>query len=245
MTNRRKLILITYDPSNGMHYRRELLDFFGDAVDIEIHTICEGLGNGLSGDAVLTLSPISNNRLTPHLKEEIEIIHGSKVLTKAAYQRLMDLPKGTRAFLITTNKTASFDMATYLYQIGVNHIDFVPFYPGCASDPNLDIAITPGQTRFIPEHVRQVVDLGWRRISLDTFMSLMVVLRLKSEALIERLYHLSRDIMSHDFLTTPLDNVSRLKDMLSMMIDEIEDGILFLSNAGRPIFENNAFAWTG
>lgn len=72
-------------------------------------------------------------------------------------------------------------------------------------------------------------------------MSLMVVLRLKSEALIERLYHLSRDIMSHDFLTTPLDNVSRLKDMLSMMIDEIEDGILFLSNAGRPIFENNAF----
>lgn len=241
MTNRRKLILITYDQSNGMHYRRELLDFFGDAVDIEIHTICEGLGNGLSGDAVLTLSPISNNRLTPHLKEEIEIIHGSKVLTKAAYQRLMDLPKGTRAFLITTNKTASFDMATYLYQIGVNHIDFVPFYPGCASDPNLDIAITPGQTRFIPEHVRQVVDLGWRRISLDTFMSLMVVLRLKSEALIERLYHLSRDIMSHDFLTTPLDNVSRLKDMLSMMIDEIEDGILFLSNAGRPIFENNAF----
>lgn len=73
-------------------------------MDIEIHTICEGLGNGLSGDAVLTLSPISNNRLTPHLKEEIEIIHGSKVLTKAAYQRLMDLPKGTRAFLITTNK---------------------------------------------------------------------------------------------------------------------------------------------
>ena len=40
MTNRRKLILITYDQSNGMHYRRELLDFFGDAVDIEIHTIC-------------------------------------------------------------------------------------------------------------------------------------------------------------------------------------------------------------
>lgn len=241
MTNKRKLILITYDQSNGTHYRRELLDFFGDAVDIEIHTICEGLGNGLSGDAVLTLSPISNNRLTPHLKEEIEIIHGSKVLTKAAYQRLMDLPMGTRAFLITTNKTASFDMATYLYQIGVNHIDFVPFYPGCTSDPTLDIAITPGQTRFIPEHVRQVVDLGWRRISLDTFMSLMVVLRLKNEAQIERLYHLSRDIMSHDFLTTPLDNVSRLKDMLSMMIDEIEDGILFLSNAGRPIFENNAF----
>ena len=68
VTNKRKLILITYDQSNGTHYRRELLDFFGDAVDIEIHTICEGLGNGLSGDAVLTLSPISNNRLTPHLK---------------------------------------------------------------------------------------------------------------------------------------------------------------------------------
>lgn len=86
-----------------MHYRRELLDFFGDAVDIEIHTICEGLGNGLSGDAVLTLSPISNNRLTPHLKEEIEIIHGSKVLTKAPTRGNGSCPRHP-AFLITTNK---------------------------------------------------------------------------------------------------------------------------------------------
>ena len=37
------------------------------------------------------------------------------------------------------------------------------------------------------------------------------------------------------------DKVSMTEEELKVMIDEIEDGILFLSNAGRPIFENNAF----
>lgn len=241
MQTKRTLILITYDQLNGQHYKKELLDFFGDILDIQIHTVLDGIGYHLQGDAVLTLSPISNNELAAHIEGDAEIIHGSKVISKAAFRQLMKLPKGTKALLMTTNKTSAFEMATYLYQIGVGHIDFMPSYPDCPEVYDLDTAVTPGQLRFIPSYIKHTVDLGWRCISLDTYMSLMVALKLKNEALIEKLYLLSRDILSHDFLNTPLDNVSRLKDILSMMIDEMEDGILFLSVNQRPVFENNAF----
>ncbi len=241
MKKKQKLILITFDQANGQHYCQELLDFFGSTLEVDVQSISDGLGFNLTGDAVLTLSPISNASLAAHLKEDVEVIHGSKVISKAAYQQLTNMPAGTKALLMTTNKTSSFEMATYLYQIGINHIDFMPSFPDCTEVYDLDTAVTPGQIRFIPSYIKNVVDLGWRRISLDTYMSLMVVLKLKNEAYIEKLYHLSKDILSHDFLNTPLDNVSRLKDMLSMMIDEIDDGILFLSTNKRPVFENKAF----
>lgn len=241
MEPKKKLILITYDQRNSLHYETELLDFFGDILDIELQTVFDGIGYDLDADAVLTLSPISTSHLAPHLREDVEIVHGSKVITKTAFKQLKDLPPGTKALLITTNKTTSFEMATYLYQIGMNHIDFYPYSPGSAEEYELDTAITPGQTHFIPNYIKNVVDLGWRKISLDTYMSLMVILKLKSEALIEKLYHLSKDVLSHDFLSTPLDNTSRLKDMMSMIIDKMEDGILFLSTSYRPVFENTAF----
>ena len=57
---KKKLILITYDLLNAMHYRQELLDFFGGLFELETHTITDEIGEHLKADAVLALSPINN-----------------------------------------------------------------------------------------------------------------------------------------------------------------------------------------
>ena len=44
---KKKLILITYDLLNAMHYRQELLDFFGGLFELETHTITDGIGEHL------------------------------------------------------------------------------------------------------------------------------------------------------------------------------------------------------
>ena len=48
---KKKLILITYDLLNAMHYRQELLDFFGGLFELETHTITDGIGEHLKADA--------------------------------------------------------------------------------------------------------------------------------------------------------------------------------------------------
>lgn len=131
-------------------------------------------------------------------------------------------------------------MATYLYKIGINHIDFVPTYPDCDEIYDLDTAITPGQIRFIPKYIKNIVDLGWRKISLDTYMSLLVVLKLKNEKFIEKLYKLSKETLSHDFLNTSLDNISKLKTILYMTIDEIGDGLIFFNTFNKVTFVNKS-----
>ncbi|WP_131000701.1 sigma-54 interaction domain-containing protein, partial [Clostridioides difficile] len=105
---------------------------------------------------------------------------------------------------------------------------------------DLDTAITPGQIRFIPKYIKNIVDLGWRKISLDTYMSLLVVLKLKNEKFIEKLYKLSKETLSHDFLNTSLDNISKLKTILYMTIDEIGDGLIFFNTFNKVTFVNKS-----
>lgn len=52
-------------------------------------------------------------------------------------------------------------------------------------------------------------------------------IKTKNEKFIEKLYKLSKETLSHDFLNTSLDNISKLKTILYMTIDEIGDGLIF------------------
>ena len=200
--DKKKLILITHDKLNSDHYKEELTNFFGDEIIIETQNILDGIKENLEGDVVLSLSPLTSNFLIKHFKEDIEIIHGTKALSKLGYEKMMKLPPGTKSLLMTTNKTSAFEMATYLYKIGINHIDFVPTYPDCDEIYDLDTAITPGQIRFIPKYIKNIVDLGWRKISLD--------------------------------------NISKLKTILYMTIDEIGDGLIFFNTFNKVTFVNKS-----
>ncbi|HGE7870137.1 TPA: sigma-54 interaction domain-containing protein [Clostridioides difficile] len=71
-------------------------------------------------------------------------------------------------------------------------------------------------------------------------MSLLVVLKLKNEKFIEKLYKLSKETLSHDFLNTSLDNISKLKTILYMTIDEIGDGLIFFNTFNKVTFVNKS-----
>ena len=238
---KKKLILITYDLLNAMHYRQELLDFFGGLFELETHTITGGIGEHLKADAVLALSPINNEDILKHFDDEPVIIHGVKAISNTGYKKLMNIVPGTKVLLMTTNRTSAFDMATYLYQLGINHIDFIPSYPDNPETYNVDIAVTPGQMRFIPAYITKVVNIGWRLISADTLMSVMVALGIKTNKLLEKLYETSKEILNSDFSHAPLDLYSNTKDLLNLTINLIDDGLLFLTTTDQPTFVNQAF----
>lgn len=238
---KKKLILITYDLLNAMHYRQELLDFFGGLFELETHTITDGIGEHLKADAVLALSPINNEEILKHFDDEPIIIHGVKAISNTGYKKLMNIVPGTKVLLMTTNRTSAFDMAAYLYQLGINHIDFVPSYPDNPETYSVDIAVTPGQMRFIPSYITKVIDIGWRLISADTLMSVMVALEIKTNSLLEKLYQTSKEILNSDFSHAPLDLYSNTKDLLTLTINLIDDGLLFLNTSDHPAFVNQAF----
>ena len=72
-------------------------------------------------------------------------------------------------------------------------------------------------------------------------MSVMVALEIKTNSLLEKLYQTSKEILNSDFSHAPLDLYSNTKDLLTLTINLIDDGLLFLNTSDHPAFVNQAF----
>lgn len=238
---KRELILITYNKLNADHYTNELLSFFDHSINIKSYTITDGLPENISGDLILVLTPIAELDLKSHISANTQIIYGKKVITKEAYEKLLNVPPDTKAILMTTNKTSSFEMATYLYKIGISHIDFMPSYPENRERLDLDTAVTPGQIYCIPPYIKNIIDLGWRHISADTLMAVLVSLKLHNENFTDKIMNLSQILLNSDFQCSQLDKISVSEEMLYQIINVINDGLLFINKDHRPVFVNTAF----
>ena len=57
-----------------------------------------------------------------------------------------------------------------LNQLGVNHIEFIPFYPGAEPVEGIGLAVTPDEERYVPDSVKQVVNIGQRCLTSETMI---------------------------------------------------------------------------
>ena len=64
-----------------------------------------------------------------------------------------------------------------LYHLEIDYLDLVPFEQGKAY-PDINIAITPAERRFVPQSIGTVIDIGHRCIDISTFIRIINILRI-------------------------------------------------------------------
>ena len=57
-----------------------------------------------------------------------------------------------------------------LNQLGVNHISFIPFYPGAEPVEGVTMAVTPDEERYVPQGVEHVMNIGHRCLTSETMI---------------------------------------------------------------------------
>ena len=65
----------------------------------------------------------------------------------------------------------------------MNHIEFIPFYPGAEPVEGIGLAVTPDEERYVPDSVKQVVNIGQRCLTSETMIE--AALKLGLEELLE------------------------------------------------------------
>jgi len=63
--------------------------------------------------------------------------------------------------------------------LGLNHLDYVPCYPGTTHVPCLEVALTPGEPQHVPAFVKRVIDIGDRVIDAKTIIDMASALGLE------------------------------------------------------------------
>ncbi|CAK4828092.1 unnamed protein product [Aphanomyces euteiches] len=121
-----------------------------------------------------------------------------------------------------------------LQSLGIDHIEYHPYYPGSKNVSRIPLAITPGEISLVPQFVEEIVDIGPRLIDITSVMEILAHLNLLEQRGAEISTKYTRKIID---LSKNLAQANRESNQLNkhfkQVLDGVDNGILAVDIKGR------------
>ncbi len=241
----KKIAVITLTYPASLFYASQIKTLFGDLVDVATYNAFDGSVKNIDTADVYVVSTDAFESISDYEKfipDTIPRVEISVDFTKKNIETLMSIPKNTCAYFVNLSEIMVRESIARLSQLGVNHINFIPYFPGIKKAKSCDMAVTVGEKRYVPGGVKTVIDLGHRVLDSSTIVEL--ALRLKLDYLLE-----SEDFKEH-FNTIASSNYSfnqlfgrslNMESQFEILMEIIDSGIIGV-NGDNVIFACNSKA---
>lgn len=237
----KKIGIVSHDKESVYFYHNQLKSLFKDNVGFELHSFEDDNISNINADIIL----VSMHSMYETVKKQVSncynIIIADITLKKDALEKIMDIPENTKAFLVNINSEMAIDTIALIYQYGVTHIDFIPYYPGKEEISDVTIAITPGETEYVPKSINKVIDLGHRVLSQKTIVDIAIKLNLGHLLQTNDFQNYFQSIVVNSCgLENLLGKTNVLEKQLDLLLQILDDGIIGLNSNGVICFLNDA-----
>ena len=175
----KRLAILTWDSDSVALYARQVREFLGEDIEIETYSVQGGNAGRVAPADVYLVSTcaFADRDLTQLLPGGGEVVISEVRITQEGLRRLMEVPRNTQALLVNINQPMATETIAMLNQLGVTNIHFTPYWPGAPEPPALPLAVTTGESRYVPGGVETVIDLGPRLLSGNTLTELAFYLK--------------------------------------------------------------------
>lgn len=236
--NRKTVVIVTKGMDVSDFYKKQIEKLFTDSVDVKSYSttvytsdncICENTIPIEKGDIYLITTDAFASQKLRHQKlgQDVDYIELKVDLTENNITELLELEDGTEAMLVNMSSIMAKEVISRLSQLGINHINFVPVYPEMKETPNIEVAVTPGEQRFVPKNVKRIIDIGHRSIDIETIVEL--ALKLEREDLLEseRFKNYFQKMAKKNYSIDKLyGKSSRLETQFERLLSALDDGIV-------------------
>jgi transcriptional regulator with PAS, ATPase and Fis domain len=204
---KKKVAVISWDAVAAKRHTIQTAEFFGDEIEVESYSVQDGSISCLRKADLYLVSTCAFHEykdVNEFLPWGGDVVILQLTITKESFYRLLEIPRNTSALLVNINPRMATETIAYLNKIGVNNITFYPCYPGVEEIPPCNLAITPGETQLVPTHIKNVIDIGNRELSLETILEAALKLRMEHILNTRRYRDYAARVVDNDF------NVRRL-----------------------------------
>ncbi|GED70857.1 Fis family transcriptional regulator [Brevibacillus reuszeri] len=211
---------------------QEIMDGY---VQISSYSIEEELPKSLHNQLVVLSHPLvlEEPKVRACIGTDCKVIIAKRIINYENIDKLLYLPAGTRALYVNDSFETCMESIESLKKLGIEHIHYIPFYPGLQNARKIEIAVTPGAFELIPEHVHDVVNIGPRLMDISTIHQILDHFQL----------HEPEDVISQRYLRKIIQLSKRLADAnqiatnlnkhLNEVLDGVNDGILTITQGGK------------
>lgn len=200
---KKKLAVITLAKAVAQFYVRQLNSLFGSRTDVVSYNFEDSSAFHIQPADLYVVSTSASESYQDAQKwipQGSSFIISNITITKYALKQLLTLPRGTRALLVNLNLKMALEVIADLHHLGVNNIEFIPFYPFADPVLDVDLAITPDELRYVPAHIKRVINLGQRTFDASTIAE--IAIKLSCEDLLDT------DVFQAYYRTLPTTNYS-------------------------------------
>ncbi|CRK80404.1 sigma 54-interacting transcriptional regulator [Neobacillus massiliamazoniensis] len=226
------IVLITVLKETRKALHQQLAEMVSNLIDIESFSVEESIPKVFHSTLIVLPNKFTIETVIDFIGENCEVIIAKRTLNYENVDQLLFLPEGTQALYVNDNPETVYESIETMRQLGLNHIEYIPYYPGKTNIQMINLAITPGELKIIPNFVEKVINIGHRLIDITTIMSILERFHLMEEYgnhVSERYYRKIVDLTK---------NLAKAHRQLHQVIDGVGDGILAIDNKGRIVVFN-------
>lgn len=176
----KRLVLITQAASTCPTYAQRLHQFFGSNIVLECFSVEAGDFPAMPTDADLYIAAATSSdafaQIMDLIPEEGKVVSPAVTFFKKDIETLRQLPRGTRAMLVNLSVQMAYESIAELNRLGITQVEFTPVYPGSSYPTDVSLAITPGETQYVPPTALRVINLGPRVFTADTLLEIALKL---------------------------------------------------------------------
>lgn len=238
----KKVAIVALDPRASEFYGNQVQELFREYVSVKSYSVREGtISNIERADLYLMSTDAFDNRddVPQYIPIDAQISEIHVTYMWDTIKMLREIPDGTTALFVNMTEKMVREATATLNQLGVNHIKFIPFYPGADQVEGIELAVTPDEERFVPDNVKHVMNIGHRCLTSETMIE--AALKLGLEELLEtpRFQQYFANVVTSTYnFDMMFARSRRLESQFDILMEILDEGIIGI-NERAEIFAMN------
>lgn len=239
----KKVAIITYGSPAAKFYKNQVKNLFEDMVECVTYSNEENNFKDIKdADVYLVTTDAfsSHENMLMYLKDGGKVVNIGVDLTLENIKELLNLPSGTKAMLVNMSKVMAIEVIIRISQLGITHIDFSPVYPDVDVIPDIDLAVSVGESHLVPVRAKQVIDIGHRYIDTNTIVELALKLDLEKVLDEPKCKEYFRLLAKRNYsIDTLFGRSNRLETQLDYILNSLDEGIMVFDEKDNLLAYNN------
>lgn len=233
----KKIAVVALDPLAGASYTKEVRDLFGEYAEVVGYSVRDGSAAGVLPRADLfaisTDAYGSAEEVARHVPIDSQIMSIEVTFYWETLKKLCEIPKGTKVLFVNVTSNMAREAITQLSSLGVNHLQFIPYYPGAVLEETVDIAVTPGESRFVPPSVKTVIDCDHRPCSYGMMVEIALRLGLEYLPETESFMDYAKVVASNHYSFDLMYAKSRRQEsQMHILAESLDEGLIGVNETG-------------
>lgn len=237
----KKLGIVTIKEEAGYTYAHQIEGLIKGRLPVTFYSFEKDNVDHITEDVILLSTHLHYDAVVSETMEHCEIVIPKMTLEKDVSEKLGQIPEGSDAYLYNLSAEMAIDTISLLQQIGLNHINFIPSFPGQNMIERVPYIITPGESEGIQSN-KPIIDIGIRVLDLSTILDVLARLGLSHQVDEHGIQKYFKEVSS---VSTGIEKLIRetsdLEFQFDILLNAIDDYIVVTNSYGYVYFHGNKF----